>query len=105
MEIQLPEVIKMFKKILIGTCFASVLMMVAAPANAAAYFIGGRWYYFSLDFEADLAKITGKDIKIGTYVGANVKILESNVQCANPQGISSNRVRALSSRPTGLRKP
>ena len=76
----------MFRKIAIAACFASALMMVSAPASAAAYFIGGKWYYFSLDFEALLAKITGNDLKTGTYVGAEVKILSSNVQCANPQG-------------------
>ncbi len=76
----------MIKKIAIAACLASALMMMSVSANAAAYFIGGKWYYFSLDFEADIAKITGRDIKIGTYIGANVKILDSNVQCANPQG-------------------
>ena len=76
----------MFKKIAIAACFASALMMVSAPASAAAYFIGGKWYYFSLNFEALIAKITGRDIKTGTYVGAEVKILNSNVQCTNPQG-------------------
>lgn len=76
----------MFKKIAIAACCASVLMMATAPAQAAAYFIGGKWYYFSLNFEALLAKITGKDLKTGTYVGAEVKILDSNVRCANSQG-------------------
>ena len=76
----------MFKKIAIAACFASALMMVSAPAHAAAYFIGGKWYYFSLNFEALIAKVTGKDLKTGTYVGAEVKILNSNVQCVNPQG-------------------
>jgi hypothetical protein len=74
------------KKIFIAGCCAALLATVAAPANAAAYFIGGKWYYFSLNFEALLAKITGKDLKTGTYVGAEVKILDSDVRCANPQG-------------------
>ena len=76
----------MFRKIAVAACCASTLMMVSAPASAAAYFIGGKWYYFSLNFEALLAKITGKDLKTGTYVGAEVKILNSDVRCANPQG-------------------
>lgn len=75
-----------FRRIAVAACCAGALTMVSAPASAAAYFIGGKWYYFSLNFEALLAKITGKDLKTGTYVGAEVKILNSNVQCANPQG-------------------
>lgn len=76
----------MFKKIVIGACFASALLMVSAPANAAAYFIGGKWYYFSLDFVADIAKISGKDLKTGTNVSAFVKIVNADTLCTNPQG-------------------
>jgi hypothetical protein len=86
MKFQRPEVTKMFKKIVVGACFASVIMMVSAPANAAAYFIGGKWYYFSLDFQADLAKITGKDLRTGTSVNADVHISEAGIACVNPQG-------------------
>ncbi|MEO6624037.1 MAG: hypothetical protein ABIN37_04305 [Burkholderiaceae bacterium] len=75
----------MFRNIAIAACFASALMMVSAPANAAAYFIGGKWYFFSLDFEAAIAKMTGKDLKTGTYVKADVNIVASDVLCVNPQ--------------------
>lgn len=74
------------RKIAIAACFASALMMVSAPASAAAYFIAGKWYFFSLDFNAELAKVTGKDLNDGTRVDANVTITASDVQCANPQG-------------------
>ena len=76
----------MFKKMAIAACFAGALTVVSAPANAAAYLIGGKWYFFSLDFEASLAKVTGKDLRDGTRVFAEVKIDASNIQCANPQG-------------------
>ncbi len=76
----------MFKKIATVACLASAMSMVSAPASAAAYFIGGKWYYFSIDFEADLAKVTGKDVKDGTRVQVAAKITNSNVQCGNPQG-------------------
>jgi hypothetical protein len=80
------EVPKMFKKMAIAACFAGAFTMVSAPAHAAAYLIGGKWYFFSLDFEATLAKVTGKDLKDGTRIFADVKIDASNIQCANPQG-------------------
>lgn len=75
-----------FRKIAIAACSASVLFAASAPASAAAYLIGGKWYFFSLDFEASLAKVTGKDLKDGTRVFAAVQIDASNIQCANPQG-------------------
>lgn len=62
------------------------MMMVSAPANAAAYFIGGKWYFFSLNFDSLLAKVSGGDLRAGTTVQANVEILGSNVECSNPQG-------------------
>ena len=75
-----------FKKITMAACFASALMMVSAPASAAAYFIGGKWYFFSLNFDSLLAKISGGDLRAGTTVKADVEVLASNVQCSNPQG-------------------
>ena len=76
----------MLKKITMAACFASALMMVSAPASAAAYFIGGKWYFFSLNFDSLLAKISGGDLRAGTTVKADVEVLASNVQCSNPQG-------------------
>ena len=75
-----------FRSIAIAVCSAGALMSVSAPAQAAAYLIGGKWYFFSLDFEASLAKVTGRDLKDGTNLFADVKIDTSNTQCANPQG-------------------
>lgn len=75
----------MFRKLAILATFASAAMVLTAPAHATAYFIAGQWYYFSLDFEALIAKITGKDLKLGTYVGASVTILSADTECANPQ--------------------
>lgn len=74
------------RNIALAACIASTLAMVAAPAHAAAYFIGGKWYYFSLDFEASLAKVTGKELNDGTTVNAKVTVTRSEVQCVNPQG-------------------
>lgn len=75
-----------FKKIAVAALFASALTMVSAPANAAAYLIGGRWYYFSLDYDATLSKVTGRDLNLGTQVRGAVQITRSQVQCGNPQG-------------------
>ncbi len=80
----------MIKKIAIGACFASALLMVSAPANAAAYLIGGKWYYFSLDYDAVLKKVTGKDLKLVTQVKGDVTITRSQIQCGNPQGYILN---------------
>jgi hypothetical protein len=79
------EVDVMIKKIAIAACFASALAMVSAPASAAAYLIGGKWYFFSLDFDATIKQVTGKDLKTGTFVGAEVKITDSQTLCLNPQ--------------------
>ena len=76
----------MIKKIAIAGCFASALMMVSAPANAAAYLIGGKWYYFSLDYDATLKKVTGRELKAGLQVKSDVGITRSQIQCGNPQG-------------------
>ncbi|MFO1193805.1 MAG: hypothetical protein U1F00_16800 [Rhodoferax sp.] len=73
-------------KIALAACIAGTMGMVAAPAHAAAYYIGGKWYYFSLDFEATLAKVTGKELNDGTTVNATVTVTKSEVQCVNPQG-------------------
>jgi hypothetical protein len=74
----------MIRKIAIAA-FASVAIMSAGTAHAGAYFIAGTWYFFSLDFEALIKKVTGKDIKDGTYVGAEVKITNADTVCSNPQ--------------------
>ena len=73
------------RKIAIAACFASALTMVSAPASAAAYLIGGKWYFFSLDFEASIARVTGRDLKTGTFVGGEVKITSSESICLNPE--------------------
>jgi hypothetical protein len=85
-KFHLMEVDMKLRKIAIAACSAGVLLAASAPASAAAFLIGGKWYFFSLDFEASLAKVSGKDLRDGTRVFAEVKIDESNIQCANPQG-------------------
>ena len=77
------------KKIVIAACFASALTMVAAPASAAAYLIGGKWYFFSLDYDATLKKVTGKELNAGLTVTSDVLVTGSQILCGNPQG---NRV-------------
>lgn len=76
----------MIGKIAIAACFASTLAMVSVPAHAAAYLIGGRWYYFSLDYDATLKKVTGKELKDVLQVKSKAVITQSQVQCGNPQG-------------------
>ena len=74
------------RKIAIAACFASALTMVSAPASAAAYLIGGKWYFFSLDYDATLKKVTGKELNAVITVTSDVGITLSQVQCGNPQG-------------------
>ena len=76
----------MFKKMAIAACFAGALTMVSAPANAAAYLIGGKWYFFSLDYDATLKKVTGRELNDGLTVTSNVTITGSQILCGNPQG-------------------
>jgi len=75
----------MIRKFAIAAVFAGAGLMLAGPAHAAAYFIGGKWYYFSLNFEALIAKVSGKDLKDVTFVGAEVKITSADTACSNPQ--------------------
>lgn len=75
-----------FKKIAVSALCASALAMVSVPASAAAYLIGGKWYYFSLDYDATLKKVTGKELKSGLQVKSDATVLESQIQCGNPQG-------------------
>ncbi len=75
----------MIRKIAIAAVFAGAVLTMAGPAHAAAYLIGGKWYYFSLNFETLIAKVTGKDLKDGTFVGAEVKITSADTACSNPQ--------------------
>ncbi len=75
----------MIRKFAIAAVFAGAGLMLAGPAHAAAYFIGGKWYYFSLNFEALIAKVTGKDLKDGTFVSAVVNITSADTACSNPQ--------------------
>lgn len=75
----------MIRKIAIAAVFAGAGLMLAGPAHSAAYFIGGKWYYFSLNLEALIAKVTGKDLKDGTFVSAEVMITSADTACSNPQ--------------------
>ncbi len=75
----------MIRKFATIAVLAGAALTLAAPANAAAYFIGGKWYYFSLNFEALIKQITGKDLNAGTFVGAEVIILNADTACFNPQ--------------------
>jgi hypothetical protein len=75
----------MIRKIGIAAVFAGAGLMLAGPAHAGSYFYAGKWYYYSLNFEALIAKVTGKDLKDGTFVGAEVKITSPDTACSNPQ--------------------
>jgi hypothetical protein len=59
--------------------------MFGTPVHAAAYFIGGTWYYFSIDFQALIKKLTGKDLNDGTSVQTEQKIGAADTLCLNPQ--------------------
>jgi hypothetical protein len=73
------------------TLLAAATLMIAGSANAShlgypsAHLLAGRVVYYSIDFQAILNKLTGKDLKVGTDLFLRVDILGSNVACANPQ--------------------
>ena len=75
----------MIRKISLAAVTAAMMMILAGPAHAGSYIIGGKVYYFSLNIEALIAKVTGKDLKDGTYIGAEVKITNADTACSNPQ--------------------
>ena len=74
------------RKIAIAACSAGVLLAASAPASAAAFLIGGKWYFFSLDYDATLKKVTGRELNDGLTVTSNVTITGSQTLCGNPQG-------------------
>jgi hypothetical protein len=76
----------MIRKVALVVVFASMGLMLSVPSHAGAVKVGGTWYYFSLDFETLIKSLTGKDVKDGTFVGAEVKITSADSACANPQG-------------------
>jgi len=80
----------MLRKFATTAVLASAALLFGTPAHATAYFIGGKWYYFSLDFQALIAKITGKDLNDGTSVQTQVVILTADSICLNPQSHNVN---------------
>lgn len=75
----------MIRKIAIAAVLAGVGLTLASPSHAGSYFYNGKWYYYSLNLEALIAKVTGKDIKDGTFVSAVVTINTADSLCSNPQ--------------------
>jgi hypothetical protein len=51
----------------------------------SSHVIFGKAYYYSLNFLALITKLTGRDIKDGTQLKVEVKILSSETACLNPQ--------------------
>lgn len=77
--------------------FATIAVLAGAAlmwANAGysshrgkfeAHLIGGKIYWYSINFEELIKKITGSDLKAGTFVSAELKILSADSACSNPQ--------------------
>lgn len=68
---------------------AALMSMNAVHASHLGYksthIIGGKAYFFTLNFSALITSLTGRDIKDGTQLVADVKISDSDTACANPQ--------------------
>jgi len=73
------------KKLWIGAGLVGTMLCGTAPASADAFFFDGVWYFFTLNFEGKIAKLTGADINDGTIVETKSFVLGSQVACVNPQ--------------------
>jgi len=51
----------------------------------STHIIFGQAYYYSINFDLLFKKITGKNLKEGTFAGATVKIGNADSACSNPQ--------------------
>jgi hypothetical protein len=69
--------------------YAAVVMVSAgvvlsSAVNAQTLRIGGA-YYNTLDVTTIIEKLTGRDIKDGAFVSADVSVTSSQTRCINPQ--------------------
>jgi hypothetical protein len=72
--------------VLAGVALISTIAVHASHLGyKSTHIILGKAYYYSLNINALITALTGRDIKDGTQLKAEVKILSSETACLNPQ--------------------